>query len=114
MFCPSCGAENPDDAAFCGACGKPLAQPSQAPQTPHEEETVYQVVDTAEASDPVPAGLKYGVLGASVLMPLIGVGMGLFYMLKGENEDKKAVGRVWLFSGLGIAFVYMFLSSGGY
>lgn len=25
MFCPHCGAENPDDASFCVECAKPLA-----------------------------------------------------------------------------------------
>jgi uncharacterized membrane protein YhaH (DUF805 family) len=25
MFCPSCGAENANDARFCGGCGNPIA-----------------------------------------------------------------------------------------
>jgi len=29
MICPTCAAQNPDDAAFCGACGTPLV--SEAP-----------------------------------------------------------------------------------
>ena len=24
MFCPKCGAEQPDGAKFCGSCGVPL------------------------------------------------------------------------------------------
>jgi hypothetical protein len=28
MFCPSCGANNPDDARFCNMCGTSLAAPS--------------------------------------------------------------------------------------
>jgi predicted amidophosphoribosyltransferase len=24
MFCPSCGAENPDNKNFCGKCRRPL------------------------------------------------------------------------------------------
>src|SRR5512144_1968802 len=27
VTCPSCGAENPDGARFCNACGAPLAKP---------------------------------------------------------------------------------------
>ena len=27
MFCPSCGANNPDGVAFCGSCGKPMPMP---------------------------------------------------------------------------------------
>ncbi len=26
MFCPRCGAENPDEAQFCAQCGNPLTQ----------------------------------------------------------------------------------------
>lgn len=26
MFCPSCGANNPDGVAFCGSCGKPMPE----------------------------------------------------------------------------------------
>ncbi len=32
MFCPNCGTQVPDGAAFCGGCGKPMAAPpAQAP-----------------------------------------------------------------------------------
>lgn len=34
MFCEKCGAQNPDNAAVCGACGAPLAYAPQAPQAP--------------------------------------------------------------------------------
>lgn len=39
MFCPACGASNPDDARFCAACAKPLAPaagaaPAQPPVPP--------------------------------------------------------------------------------
>ena len=28
--CPSCGAENPDEARFCMACASPLAEPARS------------------------------------------------------------------------------------
>ena len=37
MFCPKCGAQNPDGAKFCGSCGAaqsagaPAAAPSATP-----------------------------------------------------------------------------------
>jgi len=35
MFCPKCGAQNPDGVPFCGSCGTPTgAQPQPAPQQP--------------------------------------------------------------------------------
>lgn len=34
MFCPGCGAENPDGARFCGTCGRTLPAPSGARPAP--------------------------------------------------------------------------------
>lgn len=31
MFCPNCGKENPDGAAFCGECGMAFGAPAAAP-----------------------------------------------------------------------------------
>lgn len=42
MFCPKCGNQNPDDAAFCGSCGSALtrqevpAKPVEPPTPPAE------------------------------------------------------------------------------
>ena len=33
MFCPKCGAQNPDGSPFCASCGAQMAQPQQ-PQQP--------------------------------------------------------------------------------
>lgn len=111
MFCPECGTENPDDASFCGSCGKAITVSNT--DQPTEPDEISKVVDLDHAPETVPDGLKYGVLAASVLMPLIGVGMGIYYMMKGENEDKKSVGRLWLYAGIGIAVVYFLLAEGG-
>ena len=49
MFCPNCGAQNPDGAAFCGSCGASLAAPQQSAQPvqqpvqqPQYQQTQYQ------------------------------------------------------------------------
>lgn len=34
MFCPRCGAQNPDGAKFCAGCGAPLASRPAQPQSP--------------------------------------------------------------------------------
>jgi uncharacterized membrane protein YvbJ len=112
MFCPECGSENPDDASFCGACGgaldgarEPVAQ---------EKQPVTRFVDLRETQAGVSPGLKYGVLAASLFIPLIGVAMGLYYMIKGDGEEQKGTGRLWLYAGVGLAFIYVLLGSGGY
>lgn len=40
MFCPKCGAQNPDDAMFCGSCGAPFA--ARAPQPARPQPTAPQ------------------------------------------------------------------------
>jgi len=110
MFCPECGSNNPDDADFCSSCGNSL---NNAPQpTPESPEPVARIVDLDPTQTKVSSGLKWGVLAASLLVPLIGIIMGVFYMLKGENEDKQAVGRLWLFASIGISFFYFLIGSG--
>lgn len=104
MFCPACGTENPDDARFCGSCGKSLQvgpKPSEPPA---------KVVDLSGQEETVSDGLKYGVMAASLLIPFIGIGMGIYYLVKGESESKKAVGRLWLYVGIGIVVLYMAIS----
>lgn len=34
MFCPKCGAQNPDGARFCGSCGAPFAARAPQPAQP--------------------------------------------------------------------------------
>ncbi len=56
MFCNYCGKPNPDEASFCGACGRPLRQPrGAAPDQPSSPSP--QPVSPAAA--PTPA-IQYG------------------------------------------------------
>jgi len=112
MFCPKCGSENPDDARFCGNCGEAFTN-AQRP-VPDAPEPAARIVDLDSTQPAVSAALKWGILAASLLVPLIGIVMGALYMLKGENEDKKAVGRLWLFASIGIGFFYFLLGSSGF
>lgn len=36
MYCPQCGAQNPDGASFCSSCGTPLSN-REAPPTPPQQ-----------------------------------------------------------------------------
>lgn len=105
MFCAECGVENPDDAGFCGECGQSLKVSEF--KTKPEPDVITRVVDLDHTGTSVSNGLKYGVVVASFFIPLIGVIMGLIYMVKEEDENKKAVGRLWLYVGLGFAFLYL-------
>jgi hypothetical protein len=99
MYCPECGDENPDDARYCGTCGAPMRpiapQPSASAQT--------------AAHPSVSTELKLGIAVATVIIPLIGIVMGVIYLTK-PDPAQKAAGRLWL-SIAGVMFlIYCFLS----
>jgi uncharacterized membrane protein YvbJ len=96
MFCPQCGTDNPNGARFCGSCGASLphaARPAQPGDPQHEG---------------VSQGLKIGVAVASLIIPLIGIILGIIYMLD-SNPQKNAAGRLWLLVGGGVVVFYCFL-----
>lgn len=97
MFCPSCAHENPDNAEFCGNCGASLKKPVVGGGGSG-------IVKPAEA---VSAGMKWGITAVTVLLPLVGIVMGIIYM-RDDNPEKKAVGKLWLWVGIGMA-VLVFL-----
>ncbi len=68
MFCPRCGAENPDEAQFCAQCGNPLPQGdseitpgleahSLAP-TPPQPTSVEKPTPPSYPNTPLPSCLK--------------------------------------------------------
>ena len=114
MFCQHCSAENPAEAQFCGECGNSLAAPEPAPTQEPEPEKVTRVDDRRGAAEEVSGALKWGVVAASLFIPLIGCAMGIYFMVKNESPDKKAVGQLWLWVGLGMSVVYVLMSGGGY
>ena len=81
MYCPKCGVENPDEAKFCGKCAARMASPGSASES--------------SVSD----GLKFGVVAGSVLMPILGIIMGLIYVNDPSAERQKA-GKLWLWTSV--------------
>ncbi len=107
MFCPHCGETNPSDAKFCGACGRGMpdafagAQPAGA---------VASVVAAKAAPAAVSGGLKWGIIASSVLLPFVGIVMGLVYIVSADSA-KKAVGKTWLYTGIGMSILWIMFSS---
>src|SRR5450432_3299414 len=84
MQCAKCGFENPPDAKFCGRCGETMK--SLAPPPP--------------GGEAVSQGLKTGIIVGSIFVSPLGIIMGAIYM-NDPNPEKKKVGRLWLYVGLG-------------
>ncbi len=60
------------------------------------------------------AGLKWGVIAASVVFPVVGLGMGLYYWMRAESPEKLAAGKTWFFVALGITVFYLSLGTEQY
>lgn len=99
MFCPHCSFKNPAEAKFCGSCGGslPSSNTSNTPQANLQVE-----------GKTVSEGLKWGILIASFFIPIIGIVVGIIFM-QDANPEKKSAGKLWLYAGLIMAFIY-FLS----
>jgi len=108
MFCPKCGTLNPDDAKFCGNCSTQLT----VKPAPEPVRKVEEIVDVNQDKVDVSPALKYGVGIAALLLPIIGLVMGIMYLVQGESESKKEVGKFWLIASAAGVVVYMMLSGG--
>jgi len=106
MFCPKCGTENPDEAKFCGSCGANMSV-KQANVDPKVNEPI-------TTSQNVTPEMKIIIIIVSIIIPLVGIIMGLIYM-SDPNPSKKAAGKTWLITGIGASLVYCLIiaSAGG-
>ncbi len=102
MFCQKCGSENPDNARFCGHCSHELIAESAG--------NTNEPIEINADQQPVSALMKYGVMLAAFLIPIIGLVMGIIYLNQGESEEKKDVGKLWLFACVAGFVVYLTLS----
>lgn len=98
MICPQCGDDNPDDARYCGNCGAPM-------RTIAPEPTSVQ----ASTRPSVSKELKLGIAVATVVFPIVGIVMGIIYMVD-SDPAKKSAGRLWLSVAGIMILIYCFLS----
>lgn len=97
MHCPKCGHDNPAEAKFCGKCATRLSQ-ADTPISPGP-------VSPGPTGGDVSQGLNIGIIIGTLFMPLLGIIMGLVYM-NDASQAKKAVGKVWLYVGIGVMALY--------
>ena len=102
MYCPKCGSNNLDAAKFCAKCGAPMQVAAMAgrPSTPPPEAGAVAAGKPAVTNE-----LKWGIVAGSVLLPLVGIVMGIVYWMD-ANPEKKAVGKLWLWTGIGLGILY--------
>jgi len=98
MFCPKCGAQNPDGAKFCHGCGTPLSAPeapaAQAAPIIAEHQSYQQQVNEqiSQAAQPVgevkkkPLGLIIGIITAVLIA---GIGLATFLIINSGDSVKK-------------------------
>ena len=63
----------------------------------------------SDAQPEVTNGLKFGVLIASLIIPVIGIILGIYFM-NNSNLNKKAVGKSWLITGIIMAVIWFMFS----
>ena len=104
-FCPNCGNELPQDAAFCNKCGA-SQNGSQAGQTINQ--TINQTVYTT----PAPVIAKREIIVA-LLLSLITCGIyGIYWFITMTDESNKVSGDNSTSGGM--AFLFTILTCGIY
>lgn len=104
MFCPSCGQPNPDEAKFCGKCGGAVS----AATAPKASQVTS---DAPKDTGVISPGMKNGMIAASIILPIVGIVVGIMFMLD-ANPAKKEAGKLWLIIGIIAAVVWAALLGG--
>ena len=117
MHCPDCGHSNDAEARFCGECG--AAMPQSPPPPPPVSASVHERgkntwqpagggPDSGRlgggprgAAPVVSNGLKWGVAAGTLLLPVLGIVMGIVFIVD-ANPAKKSVGKLWLWTGIAV------------
>lgn len=98
MFCPNCSYKNTIEAKFCAKCGGSLQLANPSPKNP-------QGIIINGENPTVSEGMKWGILIATIIIPIIGIVLGIIYM-QDISPEKKSAGKLWLYGGLIMAVIY--------
>jgi len=104
MFCPKCGQQNPDEAKFCGKCGA-VVSAAPAPQPSFATPGAASVTSNTGVVSPA---MKNWMIAASIILPIVGIVVGVVFLLD-ANPEKKAAGKLWLIIGIIAAVVWTVL-----
>ena len=110
MFCPKCGAENPEVSSFCQKCGAALAQPTPAPAPTPQQPVVMQAGRTSGMAI---TSLVLGIVGLlfnplSVLAVIFGA-VALSQIGKDPTLKGKGMAMAGLILGIVIAAIWIIL-----
>lgn len=78
MFCPKCGAQNPDGAGFCGNCGERFEQRQAPAPTPMPQPTAGAAIPAAGKAGGLQNPKLVGIIAGVVVLVLLIVLVRLF------------------------------------
>jgi uncharacterized membrane protein YvbJ len=101
MYCPKCGQQNSDDARFCGKCGATMSAPPPPPAAPAHvhAHSGAPAAASPHATGVVSQGMRTGMIICSIVLPIVGIIVGVLFMLD-ANPEKKTAGKLWLIIGI--------------
>ncbi len=125
MFCPNCGTQNADTAAFCANCGSPLkstsmpggggSQPNPNPTPPPGNYNPNPNPGYNPNPNPNPQGADLIIKILSFCFPI--VGLVLYFVWQKERPQAAKDVCTWAAIGFGVGVVFyiiMALAGGGY
>lgn len=92
-FCTKCGNEIPDDSSFCSVCGQPVGDVVQV-QAPATQQTEYY--GSQPAQKPEGKALAICALVFSILLPFVGLILGIIGMAVSKDESNKKMSLIAL------------------
>ncbi len=94
MFCKKCGAEIMDDAVICVKCGSPTDNFTNTKKKSYD-------LRLRDANEPANGGL----IILSILIPIVGIIMGIVNLAKGKTRS----GKAYLIAGIVSFVVYLII-----